>query len=148
MSFRTLRAPTAPHSRRPRPGYGVLVTAVGARLLPRRDPSGRRPAVDTFLVFLNLVNGDTKSAPVGIVIRFGPNGETVDQTTFHATLNGTDVTASFLPGSQAGHDENSHRRRSRDLHRSALEPSPRRRRRARVPVAVARREVAPAVVGR
>ena len=63
---------------------------------------GRRPAVDTFLVFLNLVNGDVKNAPVGIVVRFGINGETVDNTTFHARLNGTDVTASFVPGSQAG----------------------------------------------
>ncbi|HET9830607.1 MAG TPA: hypothetical protein VFP91_02810 [Vicinamibacterales bacterium] len=63
---------------------------------------GRRPAVDTFLVFLNLANGDVRNAPVGIVIRFGINGETVSQTTFHATLNGTDVTASFVAGSQAG----------------------------------------------
>jgi hypothetical protein len=63
---------------------------------------GRRPAVDTFLVFVNLVNGDTKMAPVGIVIRFGINGETVDEPTFHATLNGVDVTASFGPGSQPG----------------------------------------------
>jgi len=63
---------------------------------------GRRPAVDTFLVFLNLVNGDTKAAPVGIAIRLGSNGETVDELTFSATLNGTDVTASFETGNQPG----------------------------------------------
>lgn len=62
---------------------------------------GRRPAVDTFLVFLNLASGDTKTAPVGVVIQFGINGETVDPTTFSATLNGTDVTKLFAPGPNA-----------------------------------------------
>jgi len=62
---------------------------------------GRRPGVDGFLVFLNLGTGDTKSAPVGVVIQFGVDGETVDQSTFHATLNGTDVTSLFVPGSQS-----------------------------------------------
>jgi hypothetical protein len=62
---------------------------------------GRRPGVDGFLVFLNLVSGDTKSAPVGAVIQFGIDGETVDPSTFHATLNGTDVTGLFVPGSQS-----------------------------------------------
>jgi hypothetical protein len=60
---------------------------------------GRRPAVDGFLVFLNLANGDVKTPTVGIVVKFGINGETVNQSTFHATLNGTDVTALFGPGS-------------------------------------------------
>jgi hypothetical protein len=60
---------------------------------------GRRPSVDGFLVFMNLVSGDVKTPTVGIVIQFGINGETVNQSTFHATLNGTDVTASFGPGS-------------------------------------------------
>lgn len=62
---------------------------------------GRRPAVDSFLVFLNLATGDTKTAPVGVVIQFGINGETVDTTTFSATLNGTDVTSLFAPGPNA-----------------------------------------------
>lgn len=59
---------------------------------------GRRPAVDGFLVFLNLATGDVKTAPVGIVIQFGIDGETVDTSTFHATLNRTDVTSIFTPG--------------------------------------------------
>jgi hypothetical protein len=59
---------------------------------------GRRPAVDGFLVFLNLANGDVKTAPVGVVIQFGIDGESVDTKTFAATLNGTDVTALFVPG--------------------------------------------------
>lgn len=62
---------------------------------------GRRPAVDTFLVFLNLATGDTKTAPVGVVIQLGINGETVDPTTFSATLNGTDATTLFAPGPNA-----------------------------------------------
>jgi len=63
---------------------------------------GRRPAVDDFLVFLNLANGDVRTSPVGIVIKFAINGESVNQSTFNAKLNGTDVTASFLPGSESG----------------------------------------------
>lgn len=59
---------------------------------------GRRPAVDGFLVFLNLASGDVKNAPVGVVIQFGIDGETVDTSTFSATLNGTDVTSLFAPG--------------------------------------------------
>src|SRR5262249_28100659 len=61
-------------------------------------PGGRRPAVDNFLVFLNLAKDDVKTAPVGVVIQFGIDGETVNTSTFHATLNGTDVTALFAPG--------------------------------------------------
>lgn len=63
---------------------------------------GRRPAVDGFLVFLNLATGDVKTAPVGVVTQFGIDGETVDPSTFHATLNGTDVTALFSPGPGSG----------------------------------------------
>jgi hypothetical protein len=67
------------------------------------DPSqvffgGRRPSVDGFLVFLDLAKDDVKTAPVGVVIQFGIDGETVDPSTFHATLNGTDVTPLFAPG--------------------------------------------------
>jgi hypothetical protein len=59
---------------------------------------GRRPAVDGFLVFLNLASGDVKTAPVGVVIQFGIDGESVDTSTFAATLNGTDATSFFAPG--------------------------------------------------
>jgi hypothetical protein len=63
---------------------------------------GRRPAVDDFLVFLNLADGDTRTAPMAVVVKFGASGETVSPTTFHATLNGTDVTASFVPNGRPG----------------------------------------------
>jgi hypothetical protein len=63
---------------------------------------GRRPAVDSFLVFLNLVDGDTRPAPMAVVVKFGIGGETVNAATFRATLNGTDVTASFVPNGRPG----------------------------------------------
>jgi hypothetical protein len=63
---------------------------------------GRRPGVDGFLVFLNLATGDVKTAPVGIVTQFGIDGETVDPSTFSATLNGTNVTSFFVPGTASG----------------------------------------------
>ncbi len=62
---------------------------------------GRRPAVDGFLVFLNLAGGDVVQAPMGVVIQFGIDGETVDTATFSATLNGTDVTKLFAAGPNA-----------------------------------------------
>ena len=63
---------------------------------------GRRPAVDSFLVFLNLVDGDTRTVPTAVIVKFGIGGETVNASTFHATLNGTDVTASFVPNGRPG----------------------------------------------
>lgn len=63
---------------------------------------GRRPGVDSFLVFLNLVDGDTRTTPTAVVVEFGIGGETVDSATFRATLNGTDVTASFVPNGRPG----------------------------------------------
>lgn len=57
---------------------------------------GRRPAVDGFVTFLTLKDGDSKVAPVLIDIAFGPNGETVFGDTFRAVLNGVDITAQFV----------------------------------------------------
>jgi len=65
---------------------------------------GRRPAVDTFLVFVNIADGDTRPAPAAIVVKFAPNGETVDRSTFRATLNRVDVTAAFVPTSGGSGD--------------------------------------------
>lgn len=57
---------------------------------------GRRPAVDAFVTFLTLKDGDSRVAPVLIDIVFGPNGETVFADTFHAVLNGVDITGQFV----------------------------------------------------
>ena len=56
---------------------------------------GRRPAVDGFLVFANLKSGEAYPRPVIVDIIFSQNGETVTQSTFRATLNGSDVTSKF-----------------------------------------------------
>jgi hypothetical protein len=54
-------------------------------------------------VFLNLADGDTTASTIAITVKFGIAGESVDEATFSATtLNGTDVTASFLPGPNPG----------------------------------------------
>jgi hypothetical protein len=57
---------------------------------------GRRPGVDAFLVFANFKDGGSYTSPVIVDILFGPNGESVNQSTFIAKLNGTDVTSQFL----------------------------------------------------
>ena len=57
---------------------------------------GRRPAVDAFVTFLTLKDGDSKVAPVLVDIAFGPNGETVYADTFRASLNGVDITGQFV----------------------------------------------------
>ena len=62
----------------------------------------RRPSVRDFLTFVNIANGDTRTAPVSIMIKLGRNGETVDRSTFHATLNQSDVTGAFVPGGKDG----------------------------------------------
>lgn len=79
-------------------------TTSGPVSIAGRPPfrGGRRPAVDGFLVFANISKGETKNAPVAIVINFSQNGEQVDRTTFHASLNGIDVTQAFQPGGSRG----------------------------------------------
>lgn len=56
---------------------------------------GRRPAVDGFLVFVNLRDGEAYTAPVIVDILFSQNGENVLLPSFKASLNGQDVTAAF-----------------------------------------------------
>ncbi|HXH83400.1 MAG TPA: hypothetical protein VNN07_10775 [Candidatus Tectomicrobia bacterium] len=73
------------------------MTVSPSRVSPTPFPCGRRPAVDTFLVFTNIADGDTRPAPLAVIVKFGPNGETVDRSTFRATLNRIDVTGAFVP---------------------------------------------------
>lgn len=63
---------------------------------------GRRPATDGFLVFVNLVDGDVRSNPTSIIVKFGARAETVDQSSFRAELNGVDVTGAFVGTSAPG----------------------------------------------
>ena len=57
---------------------------------------GRRPGVDGFIGFLSITDGETRSSPLAVIIRFGVNDETVDISTFSATLNTIDVTGMFV----------------------------------------------------
>lgn len=82
----------------------VRGTTVGpvAVVSPDFFEGGRRPATDAFLVFVNLSDGDTKTNPTSIIIKFGARGETVDRSTFRAELNRVDVTALFTTTSAPG----------------------------------------------
>jgi hypothetical protein len=66
---------------------------------------GRRPAVDGFLVFMNVQkDGTVFSAPATIIVKFSAAGESVDRSTFRATLNQRDVTSLFVPDTTLGGD--------------------------------------------
>lgn len=79
-------------------------STVGPKTLEGEEAylGGSRPAVDGFLVFLNIADGDTRQAPVGIVVKFSFSGEIVDRSTFHAVLNGVNVTSSFESSNPPG----------------------------------------------
>lgn len=66
---------------------------------------GRRPAVDGFLVFLNLQkNGNIFTSPATILTKFSVAGEFVNRATFKATLNRIDVTDLFIKDTTQGGD--------------------------------------------
>lgn len=67
----------------------------GPRYSDQLFTGGRRPAVDGFLAFRNLAAGDNRPAPLQVDIEFAISGEAVNQSSFRATLNNTDVTARF-----------------------------------------------------
>lgn len=69
---------------------------------PEFFEGGRRPATDGFLVFVNLADGDIRTNPTSIIVKFGARGETVDRSSFRAELNGVDVTAAFVAASAPG----------------------------------------------
>jgi len=58
----------------------------------------RRPAVDGFAAFPNIssASGSVFTAPVKIFLDFAINGETVNEATFKAELNGVDITSLFV----------------------------------------------------
>lgn len=73
----------------------------GNTVLPERNDlltlGGRRPAVDGFLVFANLNDFDTLTAPATVDLLLSQNGETVRPETMRVSLNGTDVTTRLKP---------------------------------------------------
>ncbi len=62
---------------------------------------GQRADVNQFIGFLNLTGGMVRHNPAPIAIRLGP---TANPATFHAELNGVDVTGFFHPGTAGGAD--------------------------------------------
>jgi hypothetical protein len=51
-----------------------------------------------FISFLNFPDKGTWKSPVNISLKFSIDGETVNRSTFAASLNGVDVTTAFVPG--------------------------------------------------
>ena len=79
----------------------------GITTVPILQPygGGRRPAIDGFLVFLNVQrDGNVFVSPATLVVKFAANGESVNRTTFKATLNQKDVTSLFVPDTTYGGD--------------------------------------------
>ena len=63
----------------------------------------RRPAVDGFLGFMNLLeSGSVLRSATPIALKLSVAGETVFPETFKATLNGVDITSAFHPGPADG----------------------------------------------
>jgi hypothetical protein len=77
------------------PAESFKARTTGPHFSQQLFAGGRRPAVDGLLAFRNLKNRDIKPAPLQVDIEFAINGETVDQSTFTATLNNHDVTSDF-----------------------------------------------------
>ena len=74
-------------------GYSLTTTVP----IPDVDWLGnRRPAVDGFLVFANLVDKSSFSGSSLVVFRLGSAGETVDKATLRVSLNSVDVTSLFV----------------------------------------------------
>ena len=73
---------------------GVNGTTTG----PISSASSGPPSVRGFVVVLAPITGTINVAPVEVDLKFALDGESVDRTTFHAQLNGLDVTNSFFAG--------------------------------------------------
>lgn len=64
--------------------------------VPDADWTGnRRPAVDGFIVFANIGSKTAFQGSALIVFRLGSGGETVDASSLHVLLNGSEVTSTF-----------------------------------------------------
>jgi len=70
----------------------------GRTLGPVSTALSGSPSVRGFVAILTPNDGDTLSSPVQIQLKFAIDGENVDPSTFHAALNGIDVTNSFAAG--------------------------------------------------
>jgi hypothetical protein len=60
------------------------------------DPS-TQPSGLGFFNFLQITNGAVRKSPVSVGVHFNQSVGTIDVTSFHASLNGKDITAAFSP---------------------------------------------------
>jgi hypothetical protein len=76
-------------------------SVIGVTTAPRGDSAIQgtgQKSVDGFLAFLNLTNKAVRASPISVSLKFSISGETIDRSTFAASLNGVDVTSSFGRG--------------------------------------------------
>lgn len=79
----------------------------GVTSAPKAEPyysGGRRPAVDGFLVFLNLKKGITFKTKAIVILKFAVASEVIYPDSFVATLNNEDITHHFKPDDKFGGD--------------------------------------------
>lgn len=76
---------------------GVNGTTTG----PVSSATSGPPSVRGFVVVLAPSAASITSAPVQVQVKFAIDGESIDRTTFHAELNGQDVTNAFGQGTGA-----------------------------------------------
>lgn len=85
----------SPHVASKSPGKAPLVMD---------DATLRAPDLEGFIGYLNIGERETTSAPVLIVGKYSLAGEVVFRDTFHAELNGSNVTHLFTANTQYGGD--------------------------------------------
>lgn len=73
---------------------GVNGTTTG----PISSATSGPPSVRRFVVVLNPQQGSINASPIQVQLKFAIDGENVDRSTFHAELNGVDVTNRFGAG--------------------------------------------------
>lgn len=74
---------------------GLMLSTTGPLPAPSWD-GNRRPAVDGFLIFVNVEPRTTFQGSALILFRLGSAGEQVDASTLRVDLNGLDVTSQFV----------------------------------------------------
>jgi hypothetical protein len=116
FSFQSLRAPTA--IKFYAQGFTQIPQAVDAGDLDAagyvlkdftddsiigitQGPAPSNPSVQPsglgFFNFVNLINEAVVKAPISVGVHFNASAGTIDTTTFHASLNGQDITSAFTP---------------------------------------------------
>jgi hypothetical protein len=70
---------------------------IGVTQAPTPTNASSQPSGLGFFNFLQLTNGAVRQSPVTVGVHFNVGAATIDTTSFHAELNGQDVTSHFTP---------------------------------------------------